>query len=311
MSEDAIHSTGDHRASLLVAAAAFVIVLTAPAEMMRSGAALAAAPDKQFSTDAVKTTLRRVNGLETQVQRITVEIAQIALNLDKAAGIGRLQKAYNQFDHNFSNLVRGDDAIGIPAPTDPAIKGSLGDVQAAWDIFRSNVLRTILDKDVTRADLIILAELEQTVIAATTQAKKAYQEKYLKQTMVSLNTLTLIKAEQQSYLAGKIASEFWLIALNYEVSRLRPRLAEDVKSFDRVLKGLSEGDPELQIFKMEDPALKTALRRTQVVWDQVMPRLNTVAAGGALPTDMHEHVKGQMEKLRDSMEKVVDVLARL
>ncbi len=295
----------------LIGVAAFAIALIAPADYMRSSAGGVAAAEKQFSTDAVKTTLRRVNGLETQVQRIMVEMAQISLNLDKTAGIARLQKAYNQFERNLSILGRGDPAIGIPAPSDPAIKEALGDVQVAWNIFKGSVLRTILVKDVTRANLIILAELEQTVIAANTQAKKAYREKFLKQKMVSLSTLTLIKAERQSYLAGKISAEFWLIALKYEVPRLRPRLAENVRRFSRVLKGLSNGDPELQLFQIDDPTLQAALRQTQAAWDQVLPSIDAVVAGRDVPANKHERIKGDMEKLRDSMDKVVDVLARL
>jgi len=239
------------------------------------------------------------------------KLAQIALNLDKSAGIARLQKAYNQFERNLSILGRGDRAIGIPAPSDPAIKEALGDVQVAWNIFKSNVLQTILEKDVSRPNVFILAELEQTVVAATTQAKKVYREKFLKQKMVSLSTLTLIKAERQSYLAGKISAEFWLIALKYEVPRLRPRLAENVRRFSRVLKGLSKGDPELQLFQIDDPTLQATLRQTQAVWDQVLPRIDAVVAGRDAPADTHERVKGDMEKLRDSMDKVVDVLARL
>ena len=311
VSDEAVHSTWNYCAVPLVGAAAFVIALIAPAEYMRSGAGGAVAAQKQFSTDAVKTTLRRVSGLETQVQRITVEMAQIALNLDKSASVVRLQKAYNQFERNLSMLVRGDATIGIPAPSDPAIKGVLGDVQVAWNIFRSNVLQTILEKDVSRTNLFILAELDQTVIAATTHAKKVYRERFLSQKMVSLSTLTLIKAERQSYLAGKIAAEVWLIALNYEVPRLRPRLAENIKLFSRVLKGLSKGDPELQLFQIDDPSLQAALRRTQSVWDRVLPHVDAVVTGRGLPVDSHERVKGDMEKLRDNMEKVVDVLARL
>jgi hypothetical protein len=123
--------------------------------------------------------------------------------------------------------------------------------------------------------------------------------------------VTLIKAERQSYLAGKIASEFWLIALKYDVPRLRPRLAENVKRFSRVLKGLSKGDPELQIFHIDDPSLKAALSKTQAVWDHVLPHINSMVAGRPVPVEKHERVKADMEQLRDSMEKVVDVLAKL
>lgn len=311
MSKEVDYLTWIPCSARLVGAAAFAIAMIAPADYMRSDAGLAAAAEKQFSTDAVKTTLRRVNGLETQVQRIMVEMAQIALNLDKSAGVARLQKAYNQFDRNLSILAQGDAAIGMPAPSDPAVKGTLDELQVAWKIFSGNVLRTILKKEVTRANLIILAELEKTVIAATTQAKSVYREKFLNQKMVSLSTLTLIKAERQSYLAGKIAAEFWLIALKYEVPRLRPRLAENARRFSRVLKGLSKGDPEQQLFQIDDPTLQAALRQTQAVWDRVLPLVDSVVAGRESSADTLERVKGDMEKLRDSMDRVVDVLAGL
>ena len=311
MSQKVIQSACNNYVTQLIGMAVFVIALIAPAEHMRSGSGRAAAAEKQFSTDAVKTTLRRVNGLETQVQRITVEMAQIALNLDKSASVVRLQKAYNRFEQNLSILARGDAAIGIPAPSDPKIKGALGEVQVAWNTFRSNVLQTILKKDVSRTNLVILAELDQTLIAATTQAQKAYREKFLSQKMVSLSTLTLIQAERQSYLAGRITAEIWLITLNYEVSRLRPRLAENVKRFSRVLKGLRKGDPELQLFPIDNPSLRAALRRTQSVWERVLPHVDAVVTGRGLPTELHVRVRGDMEKLRDTMEKVVDVLARL
>ncbi len=295
----------------MIGLAAFIVAAIVPAEGVRYGAGTAVATEKRYSTDAVKTTLRRVNGLETQVQRITVEMAQVSLGLDKDASIQRLQKAYNQFELNLSVLSEGDAAIGMPAPSDPKIKSALADIRLAWDIFRSNILQTVWEKDVSRTNLLILAELDQTVLVATTRAAKAYREKFLKGNMVSLNTVTLVKAERQSYLAAKISSEFWLIALDYEVPRLRPHLAEDVKQFGRVLTGLRNGDPELQIFQIDDPTLQAALRQTQAIWDHVLPQLNSVVAGQRHPIDRRDRLKGDLEQLRDNMEKVVDVLAKI
>lgn len=308
---EGIHLTKYYSSSLLIGAAAFAVAMAAPVGYVRDGAGLSAAAEKKFSTDAVKTTLRRVNGLETQVQRITVEMAQIALDLDKAAGFERLQKAYNQFEHTLSILARGDAAIGIPAPSDPAIKAALDDVRVAWSIFKTNVLQTILDKSVTRANVFVLVALEQTVNSATTQAKRVYREKFLKRTMVSLNTLTLVKAERQSYLAAKLATEFWLIALDYEVPRLRPELGKNAKLFSRVLTGLSKGDPELQLFPIDDPALHAVLRRTQAAWERVLPHIDSVVEGRAPSTDTRQQVKADMEALRDTMDKVVSVLGNL
>lgn len=271
----------------------------------------AAAAEGKRSSNSIKTILRTVDELEAHAQRITLSIAQLTLGFDIDANLTRLRNAHNGFEQTLEKMFKGDESIGLPPPSGPKMVGVLGELRVAWDIHKG-VSRDVIEAgQATRKDLAIAAQLDQMVIDAAIKAREAYQEKYLGNNLVSIDVLALIQAEQQAFRVEKMAKRLLLIALEYDVEKQREHLATSTLIFNRVLNGMIDGDSELRLIPVRDPALRTELARSKRAWARVQPQLDLAVKGTPPAIDELRIVDGEMELLLQSTEKAIDIIEKM
>jgi len=294
----------------LVVIAAFGVSFCGPGWIVSLGDGSAAAAQETRSSNSLKTILRKVNELEAQAQRITVSIAHLSLGFDKENNLARLRTAHEGFEKNLDKLYSGDASIGLPPPN-RAMLGILGDLRLAWEIHKGVGLDVIVTGEATRKDIAIAAQLDQMVIDAAVKARKAYQQKYLKNNLVSIDVLTLIQAEQQSFRIEKMAKRLLLIAMEYDVDKQREQLAASTLIFNRVLNGMIEGDPELQLIPARNPALRAELIRSKDAWGRVQPQFKSAAKGSPLAIEDLKIITADIELLSESAQKALDLIEKM
>lgn len=305
--------------SALLAVLAFGVALTGPRPAVFQGRVQTAAAQSQTSIAAIKQIMRIVDALETQAQRMTVEMALLVLSGDASAGTGfnldsslaRLGIAHDYFEQLLGTLANGDKSIGLSAPSDPSILRALAELRAAWDIHKHEVGQVLERQRATRANLAVSAQLDKSVIDAASKTKKVFEDKLLKNKLISIDVLTLIKAEHQSFLIEKMAKNYLLIAVGYDAEKQRVQLAESAKRFDRVLNGLIGGDSQLQLMPARDAHLRAELSRVVYIWVRVKPQLDAAARNGKPDGETLKRVKSDMETLFQGMKKSVDIIEKL
>ncbi|MDH3700479.1 MAG: type IV pili methyl-accepting chemotaxis transducer N-terminal domain-containing protein [Alphaproteobacteria bacterium] len=290
--------------------AAFGSVLCGPPWVAPQESGWAAVAQEARSSNSLKTILRQVNELEAQAQRMTLSIAQLFLGFDKESNLARLRTAHEGFESNFAKLNQGDASIGLPPPS-PEMLEILRDVRLAWDIHKGVGLDVIVTGEVKRTDIAIAAQLDQLVIDAAVKARQAYQTKYLKNNLISIDVLTLIQAEEQSIRIEKMAKRLLLIAINYDVGKQREGLAASTVIFNRVLNGMIEGDTELQLIPVREPALRTELIRSKDAWSRVQPQFKSAAKGTPTAVEDLEIIITDIEALSESTQKTLDILEKM
>jgi hypothetical protein len=274
------------------------------------GDGLAAAAQGTRSSNSLKTILRKVNELEAQAQRITVSIAHLFLGFDQENNLVRLRAAHEGFEQNLANLNKGDPSIGLPPPG-PEMHEMLRSLRLAWDIHKGVGLDVIVSGKATRKDIAIAAQLDQMVIDAAVKARREYQRSYLKNNLVSIDVLALIQAEEQSFRIEKMAKRLLLIAMEYDVDKQREQLAASTVIFNRVLNGMLDGDPELQLIPVRNSALRAELIRAKDAWGRVQPQFKAAAKGGQVAMDDLKVITADIELLSESTQKALDILEKL
>ena len=263
-----------------------------------------------LSSNVLKTILRKVNQLESQAQRITVSIAHLSLGFDREANLARLRAAHEGFEENLAKLSAGDPSIGLPRP-EPKMQEILRELRLAWDINKGVGLDVMESGEAALKDIAIAAQLDQMVIDAAVRAREEYEKKYLKNNLVSIDVLALIQAEQQSFRIEKMAKQLLLIAMKYDVDVQREQLAASTVIFNRVLHGMIDGDPELQLIPVRNPALRTELIRTKDAWSRVQPQFKSAAKGNPVAMEDLKVITADIELLSDSTHKALDIIEKL
>lgn len=290
--------------------AAFGAVLCGPPWVGPKDSGGAAVAQQTRSSNSLKTILRKVNELEAQAQRITLSIARLSLGFDKESNLERLRAAHEGFESNLATLNKGDASIGLPPPS-PETLEILRDLRLAWDIHKGVGLDVIVTGEAKRTDIAIAAQLDQQVIDSAVKARQAYQKKYLKNNLVSIDVLALIQAEEQSFRIEKMAKRLLLIAMNYDVDKQREELAASTVIFNRVLNGMIEGDTDLQLIPVRDPSLRAELIRSKDAWRRVQPQFKSAAKGTQITVEDLKIITSDIDALSESTQKALDILEKL
>lgn len=289
--------------------AAIVVLAAVPAA---SGEALAAKNQKRYSIDAVQRALRFIDQLPTNAQRLTAEALQLALQIEPEHSYANFKRSHGQFETVLSTLNKGDEPLALPIPTDPKLLEPLRKLQAVWDELNDPIHKVLESGKVTRDDFVLLAVLNNQLIAASKDTRQAYQDVLLAKLPFTTALNNIVKAEQLSFLVERMTAEFLLIAYDHEASRQRRNLGESAAEFELILNGLMHGDPNLHLVPAQDPDIAAQLRKVEVIWLEVARTIKRTASTGetADPETLYR-VTEYMEPLFAEMQRSADLLEKL
>ncbi len=207
-------------------------------------------------------------------QKMSKEILLIAKGIEAEANKADLKKTAALFDKTLNGLIQGDPSLGLPKTEDPAILAQLEKVKGLWQGFKKDVDAVLggntggeVLKDVAMRNLPLLREMNKAV----QMYAKAAGSKLSPEMATTINL-----AGKQRMLTQKMTKELLLVANGIDPDANKAALKKTVALFDRTLKGLLEGDPDLGLPGTRDPAIRKQLGVVQGLWAEYKPVLDAV-----------------------------------
>ncbi len=116
-------------------------------------------------------------------------------------------------------------------------------------------------------------------------------------------------AGKQRMLTQKMSKEILLIAKGIDVEANKASLRKTADLFDRTLKGLINGDPELGLPKTTDKAILAQLEKVSALWKEFKPNVEA-ALNGQIDQAVLKRVAAQNLPLLKEMNKAVQMYAK-
>lgn len=244
--------------------------------------ALALAPGDGVAKDNARFE-RAVNmaGVQrTLAQQIGKEALLVALGVDKENNLKRLQESHAKFQRITAGLRAGDAELGLTATTEPELLRHINRVDQLWASVDQLLAVGLKGEEIPQEQVIAVAEMTEPLYSVVDELVKALRLEAQKgQIVFSINLLAIDYATRQSMLSQKLTKELLLVAYGHAVEKNRKALARSSSHFDRVLKGLLDGDLQLRLREAPTPEIRIELQKALKMWSGFLPSVEGVANG--------------------------------
>ena len=213
-------------------------------------------------------------------QKMSKEVALIALNIDKTNNLSHLQKTSALFDKTLIGLTKGSAELGLPPTESKRILIQLGKLEAIWADFYPTIHAITTSGSVSDGQLSAIATQNIPLLKEMNKVVGLYENEAKKNGLDAAQGLaaTINLAGKQRMLSQKMSKEFFLIALGYQVEDNKLNLLETYTLFDRTLKGLANGDETLGLPGNPPPHIRAQLNVVDELWQQFKPLVTYGAA---------------------------------
>ncbi len=244
----------------------------------------------------------------TLAQQIGKEAILVAMGIDKATNLKRLQASHAMFQRISKGLRNGDDELGLKPLSDPELIRHVDRVEQIWASVAQLLARGVAGDEMSAEEVVAVAEMTEPLYSVVDELVKALRQEAQKGMIVfSINLLAIDYSTRQSMLSQKLAKEFLLVAYGHSVEKNRKALARSSSHFDRVLKGLLDGDLQLRLRQAPTPAIRIELQKAMKIWTNVVPIVEGVANG----QDVNDGQLGQISDLNLSLLQTIDSATEL
>lgn len=207
-------------------------------------------------------------------QKMSKEILLIALDVDKEANLKNLAATANLFDRTLKGLRDGDPELRLPLTVNKRIIRQLDKINKRyWQSFYAMIKEILASGQVTREQVAKMADLNLPLLRQMNRCVKLYENDAAKTGLKSDPGLavTINLAGKQRMLTQKMSKEFLLIAYGYQVQENKLNLLETYTLFDRTLRGLLDGDQDLELPGTKNPEIRKQLLRVMDLWKNFKP----------------------------------------
>lgn len=224
-------------------------------------------------------------------QKMSKEMLLIAKGVDVQANNESLKKTAALFDTTLKGLLDGDASVGLPSTGSKVIRKQLGKVGKLWNKFHVHV-KGVLAGGQVPVDKIAAENLP--LLKNMNTAVRLYEKEAKKATGKSAGVVINL-AGKQRMLTQKISKEILLIALNHDVNTNKGSLRGTGSLFDRTLKGLRDGDKDLELSGTKNADIVAQLDKVAGLWKEFKPLIDSVADIDSKEVSMG--ILGKMAKL--------------
>ena len=200
-------------------------------------------------------------------QKMSKEMLLVAKGIEAEANRTSLEKTAALFDTTLKGLRDGNAELGLPPTESAVIRKQLGKVEGLWESFHAVVKKVTADGDV---DIAKVAELNLPLLKNMNTAVRLYEREASKATGKSAGVVINL-AGQQRMLTQKMSKEILLVALEHDAKNNKSNVRNTASLFDRTLKGLKDGDTDLELPKTDDSAIRAQLEKVNELWQQFKP----------------------------------------
>ncbi|MEW7984414.1 MAG: type IV pili methyl-accepting chemotaxis transducer N-terminal domain-containing protein [Candidatus Thiodiazotropha sp.] len=242
-------------------------------------------------------------------QKMSKEMLLIANKIDVEGNRANLKKTAKLFDTTLTGLRDGNAEMGLPATEGRVILKQLDKVRKLWDEFKSVVSEVVQGGSV---DIAKVAQLNLPLLKNMNTAVRLYEKEAKKATGKSAGVVINL-AGKQRMLTQKMSKEMSLVALKHNTDDNKSNLRSTASLFDRTLKGLLDGDGDLELPGTKDKAIRSQLMAVADLWKEFKPLVERAAgidAKGVSKDDLLQMSKLNLPLLKE-MNKAVKMYEQL
>lgn len=205
-------------------------------------------------------------------QKMSKEMLLIAKGVDVEANRAALKNTAKLFDSTLKGLL-GDLAVDPSATSNKIIRKQLGKVEKLWNKFHLHV-NAVLAGDSVPIEKIATENLP--LLKNMNTAVRLYEKEAKKATGKSAGVVINL-AGKQRMLTQKMSKEILLISLNHNVESTKGNLRSTSSLFDRTLKGLRDGDDDLDLPGTKNSNIVAQLDKVAELWKAFKPLVDSAA----------------------------------
>lgn len=265
----------------------------------------------QFSTQATSQTVRHIDTLPTQAERMSAELMLITLGIDTDARLMQLRDARNGFVAVLNGLRYGDTMMEVPLLDEPEVTDAVSRVDALWPDFDDIVFRGMSDRTLSEEDVRALSELTPGLTEAAEKASDAFGAVFAGGNIPSILVVTTLQCEAQALLVQRMLREYLMIAYGHNIEMNGQMLEQGYQQFDQVLAGLAGGDAALRILPAPTPEIAERLAMVERQWQLVRPFLAMAGENGRVSPDQAQRVAQGGDALYREMIAIAELYAEL
>ena len=227
-------------------------------------------------------------------QKMSKETLLVAAGEDADENRASLGKTMALFETTLAGLRDGNAEMNLPPTANKRIIKQLDTVKALYDELQP-IFRTTADGGTPSAeDLAVVAEKNLPLLKNMNKAVKMY-ERESRDTLKGDDALAVVinLSGKQRMLTQKMSKEFLLVFLGINTEENKLNVRETSSLFDRTLKGLLDGDADLELPGTKAPEIREQLGKVADLWSGFYPIVSKATDANVTLSQDDVHVVAQ------------------
>ena len=237
----------------------------------------------------------------------TIYALMAALGVERDRHLTLLRQARDEFQQIQDGLRHGDAAAGLPGISHPEILAAMDNVERVWTRYRTVVDQIVERSHVSVQHVTALTLADPPLHEALAKMSDAVEYYSYQGRGFSVLLPTVRHAEHLNTVLQQLVADYLLVAYRHDSGRDDRSLLERRDEFDRLLKALMEGDPDLRVLAAPTPEIMEQFARVQLTWQECWDAIARVPADHAADPASIAAVREQVERLSEEVGAVVDL----
>lgn len=244
-------------------------------------------------------------------QKMTKEVLLVAAGIDAGKNRKALKETMSLFETTLAGLRDGSADQNLPATENKRIVKQLDKVKGLFEEIKPIFDATATGGTPSKDDLTTLEGKNVPLLKEMNKVVKMY-ERSAKGTLTGSESLAVVinLAGKQRMLTQKMSKEFLFVHLGVNTDSNRLNVRETSSLFDRTLKGLLEGDTDLDLPGTKKPQIRKQLEAVQNLWKGFYPIISKATDAELSESDVQE-VANRNVPLLKNMNKAVKMFEGL
>ncbi len=205
-------------------------------------------------------------------QRMTKDVLMIVAGVETQKAKEDLQKSMELFDRTLKGLMHGDKDLSLVPVDDPKVQAQLQKVQELWNPFKQKIAK-VLEGKASSEDIAYIKDRNVELLKEMNKAVQllvAYSKQGKKEKAQAINL-----SGKERMLSQRIAKDALLLYLYPKDKVAKKELQASMEEFEKILRGLKEGDSSLGLQKTQAPWIVTELDEAQKRWERLKGALKS------------------------------------
>ena len=237
------------------------------------------------------------------IQKMTKEALLIHANLNKKDNLNNLKHTTQVFDQTLKGLINGDKSLNLVPIKDNFIQKELNIIDRLWQPFYRNI-KAILSSKAKESNYEFLEKNNMNLLKEMNKVVKLYIAENSNNRKFKLaNDINL--AGKQRMLTQRMAKDLLAISNNLDKEKHIKDLKKTRTLFTQILKGLLNGDKNLNLKGTKLPKIVEQLNVVHKFWKDIQALLDN-----ALKGNDKEKVITELDNISVEMDKAVTLYTK-